>query len=251
MLAPWSAAPFARGEIAFDLFAATDYPAGLRATFGLLQPARGGIDLSFAIRTMGWLTESELRARFGYRFLDGRVAIDVEAAPFSAFGFDGQFAYGGRLWVNASVHSRRTTDPDRLGAVAFTLGVGVEAMHDGLAGLVQYASGNVPLGPSNFAACDGSASSANPCEIVSATDAAGNQVVVTGARVMVRPLARAAIEVGLGRHVNVFAGVERVLAANDALRFHRPYFELFWNFAAHDGRADLLTYVRLGATYKF
>ncbi len=265
-LSIWGASPLSRGDIAIDVFASYgSYVAEIRGSTGLLGDGGHGLDVGFSMRTMGRLWELEMRGRFGYRVLNGLLSLGAEVDPFSGVGLEGEIAYGVRAYAIASLHSlvpdaaTRSGEPaKRLGSVAFSVAFGVEAMSDGLSGLVRR-WGNLGTTPTNFAACDdvpatmNTPARPNPCNITTAplTATQQNQVVTTGAQGLVRPLFRVAIEVGLSRHVNIFAGLERVIADQNNIQSQRAYYEQFWNFIGNNGRNDLLTYVHVGLTYKF
>ncbi|MEI8258699.1 MAG: PEGA domain-containing protein, partial [Deltaproteobacteria bacterium] len=266
-ISTWGASPLSRGDRSLDVFVAIGaYPAQIRGMIGLLGFGIAGVDAGFAVRTMGRLWELELRGRFGVRLLDGLISLGAEIAPFAGIGTEGEANYGVRGFALASIHSLAPTedndsdDPNersnRLGSFAMSVGFGFEAMSDGLNGLVRR-WGNLSTSPSNFAACDPVTTTTppvtNPCGIQTApvTAMQPNQLVTVGSQVVVRPLFRVMIEIGLSRHVNIFAGIERVIADQANIQSQRAYYEQFWNFIGGQGRNDLLTYVNAGLTYKF
>jgi hypothetical protein len=278
-ISTWGASPLARGDFALDLYGSYgDYVAGLRGTTGLLAFGAGAIDAGFGVRTMGSLWELEVRARAAYRLADGLFGLGAEISPFAGLGFAGTSTFGVRGFALASIHTLGPSedsepesgdDPNersnRLGSFAFSVGFGFEAMSDGLSGLVRYWGDPNTMRPTtqpNFAACDapamGMMGQPDPCHLnpgmgmaTSMTRTNGDVVLTGGSQGLVRALFRASIEFGLGRHVNLFVVLERVIANNADLQIQRAYYEQFWNFIGHEGRNDSLTYVHLGLTYKF
>ncbi len=278
-ISTWGASPLARGDFAMDLYGSYgDYVAALRGTTGLLSFGAGAIDAGFGVRTMGALWELEVRARGAYRLADGLFGIGAEIAPFAGLGTPGTSTFGVRGFALASIHTLGPSedaeaetgdDPNarsnRLGSFAFSVGFGFEAMNDGLSGLVRYWGNSSTMTPStvpNFAACEPAAmgmGQQDPCNLrpamggmaTSMTRPNGDVVLTGGSQGLVRALFRASIEFGLGRHVNAFLVLERVIADNNNVQIQRAYYEQFWNFIGHEGRNDSLTYLHAGLTYKF
>ncbi len=280
-ISTWGASPLYSGDVAFDMgLAYGEYPAYARGTVGLVQSPDWGLDAGLMIRSMGWMWEFELRGRAGVRLLNGLVSLGGEVDLRAGLGIASQNTLGMSLFAVASLQSLApSADEDqsdytderergnRAGTFAFSLRFGLDASRDNLQGMLY--RGNMETNP-RFDACNTrqpvmGMTVSNPCSITLTpmgvnvlTDmetmagtmapmrpaATMDERVKEGSQGILRALAGLNIEVGVSRHWNLFAGIDRVLTSSDQAA-RRALYQGFW-FGN-----DSFTYIRLGATYKF
>lgn len=278
-ISTWGASPLYSGDVAFDMGAAFgEYPLYARGTVGLVQSPDWGVDAGLMIRSMGWMWEFELRGRGGVRFLNGLFSLGGELDLRAGLGIAGQNTYGLSAFAVASLQSLAPSadeDPsdsgderersNRAGTFAFSLRFGLDASRDNLQGMLY--RGTMETNP-RFDACNTRVPSmgmtvSNPCSLTltpagvtvlsdfennmmapTRTAAMMDERVKEGGQGILRALAGLNIEVGLSRHWNIFAGIDRVLTSSDQPA-RRAIYQGFWL------GNDSFTYVRLGTTYKF
>lgn len=177
--------------------------------------------------------------------------------------------------ADMSEDPRETTN--RLGSFSFHLRAGFEAISDNLAGsrYRDRTEMGTMAGAPRFNSCDpmlgtgGMAMDDGPCDLrvrnagpmatgvtpdpasspgraLNATgiDVRQNQDVVSGSQGTVRGLLGVGVEVGLGRRLNVFANIDRVLASPGQYNSRAVYQGSWFG-------NDSLTYINLGLTVKF
>ncbi len=167
---------------------------------------------------------------------------------------------------------------NRAGTFAFSLRIGLDASRDNLNGMLYRGSGEINP---RFDACNARQPAmgsllASPCGDAMGPNAFGltstptmmmpspmptvltdfetmaptrngallDERVKTGSQGILRAIIGLNIEVGLSRHWNLFAGIDRVITSSDQPA-RRAIYQGFWL------GNDSFTYVRLGATYKF
>ncbi|MDP3273668.1 MAG: PEGA domain-containing protein [Deltaproteobacteria bacterium] len=280
-ISTFGAAPLYAGDVAVDVGAAFgEYPVFARGTVGLVQSSDFGVDVGLLIRSMGWMWEFELRGRSGLRLLNGLFSVGGELDLRAGLGFSGQNTFGLSAFAVASLHSLApTADEDstdfsderergnRAGTFAFSLRLGVDAARDNLSGMLYRGNGEVNVridGCNNRIDSMGMASMPNnPCELMLSngmvltddarntggmmtmrTAAAMEERVNSGSQGILRAIAGLNVEVGVSRHFNIFAGIDRVLTSS-AQGARRALYQASW-FGN-----DSFTYIRAGLTYKF
>lgn len=248
-ISTWGASPLARGDTAMDVVLGYgSYPVEVRGMTGLVAYGLVGLDAGFSVRTSLWMWEFEVRSRAGFRFADGLFSLGAELRPFAGLGVAGQNTFGLGGSLIASLHSLAPTSDtaeeeaeereriNRPGSFAFSLRLGFEASSDNLSGSVQSPGF---LGASrrfDEALCR---YNNGPCQY---RMEGNDRIVSRGGQGLVRLLAGAMIEIGLGRNWNLFGGVEAVVADRSV---SRALYQAIW--FGHDS----VTYIRLGTTYKF
>lgn len=278
-ISTWGASPLYSGDVAFDMGGAFgEYPVYARGTVGLVQSPDWGVDAGLMIRTMGWMYEFELRGRGGVRFLNGLFSLGGELDLRAGLGIAGQNTYGLSAFAVASLQSLApSADEDnsdtsderertnRAGTFAFSLRVGLDASRDNLSGMLYRGMGETNP---RFDACNSRVPAmgmavSNPCSltlnpvgtsVLTDTEtmmgmtmrsaASMDERIKDGGQGILRAIIGLNIEVGLSRHWNIFAGIDRVITASDQPA-RRAIYQGFWL------GNDSFTYVRLGATYKF
>jgi hypothetical protein len=280
-ISTWGASPLYAGDVAFDMgLAYGEQPLYARGTVGLVQSADWGVDAGLLVRTMGWMWEFEMRGRAGVRLLNGLFSLGGELDLRAGLGLASQNTLGLSAFAIASLQSLApTADEDssdysderergnRPGTFAFSLRLGFDASRDNLQGMLY--RGAMEVNP-RFDACNSQRPAmgmavSNPCSLtltpmgvsvltdVEATAgmmaparaaATMDERVREGTQGILRAIAGINIEVGVSRHWNLFAGIDRVLTSSDQ-QARRAIYQGFW-FGN-----DSFTYVRLGATYKF
>ncbi len=280
------ASPLSRGDAAIDIALAYGaYPAEVRGMIGLLPGGIAGFDVGFGLRTMLFYNELELRGRFGVRLAEGLVSLGAEANVWGALSVVGGGGGGFRGFLLASFHTLALSSDDAndddadsgarersnpVGSFAFTLRFGFEALFDGLNN--QLYAGGGDRRP-RFEACNDRAQPeatpampnpplvlppvAAPCNIaLRATAANGDRVVQSGGESLIRTIAGFRLEFGLGRHWNLFGGLDiapfalgsslpTMASTTPATPTRRAIYQMLW-FGS-----DPAVAISIGVTYKF
>jgi hypothetical protein len=282
-ISTWGANPLSRGDIALDVFLSYgSYPLEARFTTGIVGNGLFGLDAGVGLRTMGFFHEVEARIRPGLRFLDGLLAVGLDVRGFLGLSNAGTGNYGACGYGVFSIHSL-APPPDeggdddesgqrersnQAGSFAFSAHFGFEAFNDGLKGLI-WRGNNEPGTGARFSACNpqpmammGATMAPNldppttstgctNLTTMSTTSATPDIVVNTGTELLVRPIGGLALEVGLGRHLNLVAAIDRIFGGTSEylgmsnFPNARAIYQGFW-FGT-----DSFTYIHAGITYKF
>ncbi len=260
-ISTFGAAPLVRGDAAFDLYGAFGgHPLTFRATMGFMNHGLFTVDGGLSIRTTFTFYEFELRSRIGLRLANDTFAVGGEVRFYGGIGTNERSSVGGALQLNLSAHFSLSGDEalagetaqdraNRLGSFAITLSPGVEFNSDTF---------NVANAPTLGVDAGGGSVAYRLC-----TNAPGNTTMypmgVTGASncelgTTIRGYLTGVLEIGLGRHLNAFAGLQYYFAKPDTANLgpmtagsnaaRRPLLADWWNIAS---QANIF----LGVTYKF
>ncbi len=253
-ISTFGAAPLVRGDGAFDLMGGFGgFPLAFRATLGFMPHGLFAVDGGLTIRTSFTWYEFELRSRIGIRLADDVFAVGGEVRAYGALGTDGRNGVGLTLQANLSAHFSFAGDEvvagesqadraNRLGSFAITLSPGVEINSDSATNAA----------PPTLNVSGYTAGPLSLCENrTTATDAGSGDCQLSAT---VRGYLAGTIELGLGRHLNAFAGLQYYFARPDTANLgptssgsntaRRPVLTSFWDTAV---QANIYG----GITYKF
>ena len=253
-ISTFGAAPLVRGDGAFDLMGGFGgHPLTFRATLGFMPHGLFAVDGGLTIRTTFTWYEFELRSRIGIRLADDVFAVGGEVRAYGALGTDGRNGVGLTLQANLSAHFSLAGDEvvagesqadraNRLGSFAITLSPGLEINSDSATN----------ASPPTLNVSGYTAGPLSLCENrTTATDAGSGDCQLSAT---VRGYLAGTIELGLGRHLNAFAGLQYYFARPDTANLgptssgsntaRRPVLTSFWDTAV---QANIYG----GITYKF
>lgn len=266
------AAPLTRGDGAVDFMAGYGgLPAEFRATLGFMPHGLFAVDGGLGVRILGIWNEFELRSRVGLRLLDDVLAVGGELRFYGAFGADSRRGVGVTGQLNVSLNFSLASDEEaageveenarargranRFGSFSITLNGGFEHNNDSAGEHTP----RVDQGTRVFEMCT-NYTARNAARLMNQNLPAGatpTAVPTCETQASTRGYIGLAVEFGLGRHLNAFAGLQYYLAS----------FESFNNVPPTDFQAPLdsarrwvttelwntLTPInfRAGITYKF
>jgi len=257
-ISTFGAAPLVRGDAAFDLIGGVfGSPLAFRATLGFMPHGLFAVDGGVAIRMAApTFYEFELRSRVGLRLADDTFAVGGELRFYGAIGTSDRSGIGVLAQLNLSAHFSLSNDEqvagesaqdraNRPGSFAITLSPGVEVNSD------TFTNADPPTLTVN----NGTSSSAfSLCANRPSPPAMGMGGRDCTLSSTVRGYLTGALEVGLGRHLNAFAGLQYYFARADTENLgpasggsntaRRAVHANFWDIAS---QANLF----FGATYKF
>jgi hypothetical protein len=249
-ISTFGAAPLVRGDGAFDLLAGYGgHPLAVRATLGFMPHGLFTVDGGLTIRTTFTWYEFELRSRIGLRLANDVFAVGGEVRFYGALGTNQRNGIGATFQLNLSAHFSLSGDEvvagetaqdraNRFGSFAITLSPGVDINSDSF----------IVASPPNLTVNGNSSTVYSLCE--NRTDTTGDCTL--GATV--RGYLAGTLELGLGRHLNAFAGLQYYFARPDTAGLgpmsagsntaRRPVLTDFWDTAV---QANIYG----GITYKF
>lgn len=252
-ISTFGAAPLVRGDGAFDLMGGYGgFPLAFRATLGFMPHGLFAVDGGLTIRTSFTWYEFELRSRIGLRLADDTFAVGGEVRFYGALGTNQRSGFGATFQLNLSAHFSLSGDEvvagetaqdraNRLGSFAITLSPGVDINSDGFPA----------ASPPNLTVNGTTAYSL--CENRTATGASPTTGDCT-LSATVRGYLAGTVEIGLGRHLNAFAGLQYYFPRPDTENLgpmtsgsntaRRPVLTDFWDTAV---QANIYG----GVTYKF
>ncbi len=251
-ISTFGAAPLVRGDGAFDLIGGFGgFPLAFRATLGFMPHGLFAVDGGLTIRTSFTWYEFELRSRVGLRLADDVFAVGGEVRFYGALGTENRNGVGATFQLNLSAHFSLSGDEvvagetpqdraNRLGSFAITLSPGVEINSDGYQNATP---------PTLTVDSGGGGVAYSLCEN---RPSPGTGDCTLGATV--RGYLAGTVEIGLGRHLNAFAGLQYYFARPDTANLgpmssgsntaRRPVLTSFWDVAS---QANIYG----GVTYKF
>jgi hypothetical protein len=261
-ISTFGASPLVRGDAAFDLMGGfLGHPLTVRATMGFMPHGLFAVDGGITIRTTLTYYEFELRSRVGLRLASDTFAVGAEGRFYGALGTSERGGIGGTLQFNLSAHFSLANDEtvagetqqdraNRLGSFAITLSPGVQFDGD------SYKSNDPPTlsvnngsGSTAYRLCEnapGANGSALPMGVTSSSDCTLSATI--------RGYIAGTVEIGLGRHLNAFAGMQYFFARPDTASLgatssgsnsaRRPVLSSFWDNASQ-------AFIYGGVTYKF
>jgi hypothetical protein len=251
-ISTFGAAPLVRGDGAFDLMGGFGgFPLAFRATLGFMPHGLFAVDGGLTIRTSFTWYEFELRSRIGLRLADDTFAVGGEVRFYGALGTNQRNGVGATFQLNLSAHFSLAGDEavagesaqdraNRLGSFAITLSPGLDINSDGF---TAASPPNLTVnGTTAYSLCENRSMGMNPTSgdcTLSAT---------------VRGYLAGTVEIGLGRHLNAFAGLQYYFPRPDTEHLgpnssgsntaRRPVLTDFWDTAV---QANIYG----GVTYKF
>ena len=255
-ISTFGAAPLVRGDAAFDLIGGVfGSPLTFRATLGFMPHGLFAVDGGVSIRMAApTFYEFELRSRIGLRLAGDTFAVGAEARFYGAIGTSDRSGVGFLGQLNLSAHFSLANDEqvagespqdraNRLGSFAITLSPGIEVNSDTFT-YTDPPTLTVNNGTSStaYSLCANRAVAGMPapqeCELATT----------------VRGYLTGALEVGLGRHLNAFAGLQYYFPRADTANIgpasggsntaRRAVHASFWDNAS---QANIF----FGASYKF
>ncbi len=257
-ISTFGAAPLVRGDAAFDLIGGVfGSPLAFRATLGFMPHGLFAVDGGVAIRMASpTFYEFELRSRVGLRLAGDTFAVGGEARFYGAIGTSDRSGFGFLAQLNLSAHFSLANDEqvagesaqdraNRLGSFAITLSPGVEINSD------TFTNADPPTLTVN----NGTASTAySLCANRPSPPSMGMGARDCTLSTTVRGYLTGALEIGLGRHLNGFAGLQYYFARADTENLgpdsggsnsaRRAVHATFWDIAS---QANIF----FGVSYKF
>ncbi len=252
-ISTFGAAPLVRGDGAFDLMGGFGgFPLAFRATLGFMPHGLFAVDGGLTIRTSFTWYEFELRSRIGLRLADDVFAVGGEIRVYGALGTNQRNGIGATLQLNLSAHFSLSGDEvlagespqdraNRLGSFAITLSPGIDFNSDSFP---ASAPPNLTVnGTTAYSLCEnrgamGAAPTTGDCDLSTT----------------IRGYLAGTVEIGLGRHLNAFAGLQYYFAHPDTENLgpassgsgtaRRPVLTDFWDTAVQAS-------IYGGVTYKF
>ena len=252
-ISTFGAAPLVRGDGAFDLIGGFGgFPLAVRATLGFMPHGLFTVDGGLTIRTTLTWYEFELRSRIGIRLADDVFAVGGEVRFYGALGTNQRSGIGATFQLNLSAHFSLAGDEavagesaqdraNRLGSFAITLSPGIDINSDSFP----------TSAPPNLTVNGDSNTVYTLCENRTAMGTPGNDCQLSAT---VRGYLAGTVEIGLGRHLNAFAGLQYYFAHPDTSNLtasssgsntaRRPVLTDFWDAAVQAS-------IYGGLTYKF
>lgn len=265
-ISTFGAAPLVRGDAAFDLLGGFGgHPLAFRATMGFMPHGLFAVDGGLTIRTTFTVYEFELRSRIGLRLADDVFAVGAEARFYGGIGTNERNTVGATFQLNLSAHFSLAGDEqvagetpqdraNRLGSFAITLSPGLEINADTftIASPATLTVADNPMSSTTYRLCRNAPGVASSPALSMGMPLSGSTECELDTAV--RGYLLGVLEIGLGRHLNAFAGLQYYFAKPDTANIsatsagsgtaRRALLTDFWDIAT---QANIFG----GVTYKF